>query len=196
MFNRSGLPSQSQWCIPDRVVRRANTFSERIERDEDRWSSLSAHEHATLTLADQHLSNKLIAAELDKSERQIERWVSSAAIKLGVPKGQGKAQAVRAYRQLAQRVGNSDVGFTPVDPEPDLDQHQSQDAIELPLGLFQDPVFRGSLEQNIFASRLEAMDAVHGMAPRVLAVAVLLIGLPVAFLLLAALAVLVSTALR
>lgn len=147
-------------------------------------------------LADQHLSNKLIAVELDKSERQIERWISSAGIKLGVPKGQGKAQAVRAYRHLAQRVGNSDVGIAPVDPESDLGQQQSQDAIELPLELFQDPVFRGSLEQNIFASRLEAMDAFHGVAPRVLAVAILLIGVPVAFLLLAALAVLVSTALR
>ena len=165
-------------------------------QDEDRWSSLSAEEHATLALADQHLSNKLIAAELEKSERQVERWISSAAIKLGVPRGQGKAQAVRAYRQLAERVGNSDVGIPPVDPSTNFAQERPQDAVELPLELFEDPVFRGSLEQNLFTSRLEALDALYGTIPRFAAIVVLLIGLPVAFLLLAALAVLVSTALK
>ncbi|MEL6707591.1 MAG: helix-turn-helix transcriptional regulator [Pseudomonadota bacterium] len=138
--------------------------------DLERWNSLTDQEHQMLSLAAAPMSNKAVAAKLDVSERTVERALSSAAAKLGVPKGQGKQPTLRAYREFEGRVGKPDVGFAPLENDDAPGNERSQDVIEIPLAAFDQPDVRRAIEQELFASRLEALDAQYGIKLRVAAI--------------------------
>ena len=110
--------------------------------DHERWHSLTEQERKVLALAAQPMSNKLVAVELTVSERTVERSISNAADKLGVPQGQGKQTTLREYRRIAGHVGKSDDGFAPLETQSPPVNSLSRDVIEIPLAKFDEPAVR------------------------------------------------------
>ncbi|MEM7701525.1 MAG: helix-turn-helix transcriptional regulator [Pseudomonadota bacterium] len=164
--------------------------------DLERWNSLTDQEHQMLSLAAAPMSNKAVAARLDVSERTVERAIRAAGSKLGVPKGQGKQPTLRAYREFGGRVGKPDVGFAPLEKVGKPGDDRSQDVIEIPLAAFDKPDVRRAIEQELFASRLEALDAQHGVGLRVAAIILGAVGIAIAGTLVTAVAILLSTLLN
>ena len=160
--------------------------------DLDRWHSLSDQEHQILALAAQPMSNKKVAAELDVSERTVERALSKAGRKLGIPKGQGKLPTLKNYRELATRVGKPDVGFSTLGNDEALSKDGKWDVIEIPLAKFDDPGVIRAIEHEMGWSRLEALDHKYGIAFRLGAIAGLAFVIALVGMLVVAFAVLFS----